>query len=128
MANLIKLKGYTRQYRIAIEKEKELNDAEVRLYYIYVRIADWDKRHKETFGSTNTTLRDIQRDCLPRWCLGKLSYTSRNLIKKGWLVKRPDKRIEVRNYGIYREKSVQVAERMLQLDKQSVQSSEQDVH
>jgi hypothetical protein len=85
---------------------------------------DWDKRHNETFSSTNTTLRDIKKFYLPNWSLGKISYTRRGLIKKGWLVERVDKRTEVRNYRIYREKNVQIVEQEFQLDKQNVQPPE----
>lgn len=118
---------FCKLYGVELEYEKNLSDAEVRLYYIYLRLVDWDSKHTHTFGSTAITIRQLKSVYLPDWSVGKISYVRRSLIQKRWLEKCPDKRIGVREYRIYRSKSVQVAEQYVQLIRRGVQLPEQSV-
>lgn len=108
-----------------IEHEKALNDAEVRLFYIFLRIVGWDSKHFETFGSIKITIRDLMGYF--DWSQGKVDYTLNGLIKKGWLERRADKKIAVRGYWLYRLKSVQAFEQQIQLVRQGVQKNERVV-
>jgi len=118
---------YCKLFGVEIEYEKNLNDAEVRLYHLYLRIVDWDIKHKETFGSVEISIRSLKQFYLSNWSVGKLSYTIRSLIKRGWLEKREDGRMSIKHYGFYRLKNVQVAEQLIQKVRQGVQLTEQDV-
>lgn len=118
---------FCKLYGIELEYEKDLSDAEVRLYHVYLRIVDWDSKHTHTFGSSPVTIRQLQSEYLPNWSTGKISYTRQSLIKRGWLEKKPEKRIGVCYYMIYRSKSVKAAEHTIQLIRQGVQTPEQPV-
>jgi len=115
---------FCKLYGIELEYEKALSDAEVRLYYVYLRLVDWDSKHIYTFGSTSITIRQLKSAYLPDWSVGKISYTRSSLIQKTWLEKRPEHRVGVRCYPVYRSKSVQLAEHAIQLMRQSVQAPE----
>ena len=118
---------FCKLYGIELEYEKKLTDAEVRLYHVYLRIVDWDTKHIHTFDSSAITVRQLQSAYLTHWSVGKISYTRRSLIEKRWLEKRPEHRIGVREYRVYRLKSVQLAEQAIQLIRQGVQIPEQPV-
>ncbi len=121
----MKLNGHIKLHRKMIEKERDLNDAELRLYLIYARIVDWDSRH-QYFSSTDKTIRQIKTLYLPNWATGKISYTTRSLIKKHWLL-RDKKRVYVTDYGIFRSKTSQEAEQRIQQMGQNFQPVEQDI-
>jgi len=121
---------WTKIYATEIPYEKELKDAELRLFHIYLRIVDWDLKHTETVGSSDITQRELL-DLLPEkkpnernWSLAKVNSVLQCLVKKGWLEKRPDKRTAVKNYKMYRfrgKDSVQLTERFIHLTRQDVQ-------
>ena len=82
----MKKKGCIKLFRIEIELEKKLNDTEFRLWLLYRRLADWDKRHGG-FATVKESLREIQRLYLVKgWSIGKLSMATKSLIQKGLLV------------------------------------------
>lgn len=123
---------YCKLFGIEIEYENQLTDPEVRFYHVYLRTVDWDVKHKETFGFSDISLRDLKKHYLPNWSIAKMSGVRRSLIKKGWLEMKAGGQIGVKNYYIYRLKSVQVAEQCIQqmrqglpIDEQLVQFSEQ---
>jgi len=115
---------FCKLYGVELEYEKELSDAEVRLFHIYLRIVDWDSKHTNTFGSTPITIRQLRATYLPSWSVGKISYTQRSLIQKRWLEKRPEHRIGIREYRVYKSKGFQVAEKYIPLMRQGVQLPE----
>jgi len=127
MKNQIKFRGYTNSYRIKLKKMKFYEDSEYRLLDVFVNIADWDKKHINTFGTTGESLRDIQKHYLPNWSLGKLSQTTNKLIKKGDITKRLERRIEIKNFWRFVSSNVQKVEQSVQADEQNVQQNEQPV-
>lgn len=122
---IMKKKGCIKLFRIEIELEKQLNDTEFRLWLLYRRLADWDKRHSG-FATVKESLREIQRLYLASWSIGKISMGTSGLIRKGLLERTPEKRIRVKNLWIYQER-VHIAEQLLQRIEQGVQPTEQDV-
>ncbi|OHB23136.1 MAG: hypothetical protein A2939_01935 [Parcubacteria group bacterium RIFCSPLOWO2_01_FULL_48_18] len=118
---------YCKLFGVEIEFENKLNDAEVRLFHLYLRIVDWDSKHTEVFGSSDITIRNLKKHYLQFWSIGKISYTRQSLIEKGWLEKGSDGGVGVRNYWIYRLKRVQVAEQCIQHTRQGVPIDEQSV-
>jgi len=117
---------FCKLYASEIEYEQELNDPEVRLFHLYLRIVDWDKKHTDTFGSSNIKIRELKETFMTNWSTGKISYTRSSLIKKGWLEDRPDGRIGIQNYFVYRLRA-QDAEPLIQRMRQGVQISEQGI-
>jgi len=126
--NKAKLKGFVRDYRCQIKKELQLNDAEVRLFRLYLRLADWDKRHKDSFGKVAITVRETaQLLPQPGWSTGKISAVRRSLKQKGWISIEGRSTIVIPNYHIWRIKDIQEAEQEFQSPEQIVQPSEQAV-
>ena len=122
------MSGCIKLFRKEIEREKQLDDPELRLYLLYRRLADWDPRHKETFGTVKLPIRAIKSSCLPEknWSVGKISETTNRLIAKGFLKRLPANRIAVENYWLYQER-VQRAERAFQLIENGVQVTEANI-
>ena len=118
---------YCKLFGIEIEYEKSLNDAEVRLFHFYLRTVDWEIRHVDYFGTSELTVRDIHELYLPNWSTGKINNTQRSLIKKGWLHRTYYGRIEIINYEMYRESSVQLAEQEIHQTRRGVQLLKKDV-
>ena len=118
---------FCKLYGIELELERDLLDTEVRLFHIYLRLVDWDIKHKDTFGSTAITIRQLKSMYLPKWSIGKISYVRNSLIQKKWFEKRDEGRIGIREYRVYRAKGFQIAERYLPLIRQGVQISEPSV-
>jgi len=115
---------YCRLFGVEIEYEKQLSDAETRLYHLYLRIVDWDVKHGDIFGSTDITIRRLREHYLPSWSIGKISYTRQSLIEKKWLEKRSDGSVGVVNFLVYRIKHVQSAEHLIQQMRQGVPITE----
>lgn len=74
---------YQRVYRSRHVKALELNqtDAEYRLHDLLLALYDWDKKHVDTYGTVETTDRDIAP--LLKWSPSKVCRTRRELIKQG---------------------------------------------
>lgn len=122
----MKLNGCIKLFRRELETEKELNDTEFRLWLLYRRIADWDRRHI-TLGVVKESLRQLKTLYLGKhWSIAKISLATNSLIRKGYLQRTPERRIKVINMGIFQE-TVQIAEQLLQLLEQGVQITEQHV-
>ena len=83
--------GYIRLYRdLALEYKKTLTDPEYHLLDIYACLVRWDKKDVVRFGTIdNLSIRDIQKDYLPKWSTGKISTTTSSLIEKGFLTRLP---------------------------------------
>jgi len=122
MAKKIKFKGYVKDYRTDIEKEKTLTDPETRLFRLYIRIVDWDKKHRDTFGSSEATIRNIKEYYLPNWSIGKICEKRKTLIEKRFLEKK-NRRTYIIDCDIYIN-NTQKTEQKLQLSEQAVQLSE----
>ncbi len=120
--------GYIRLYRyIALEYKKNLTDPEYRLLDIYACLVRWDRKNIEHFGIVSElSIRDIQKDHLPHWSVGKISQIITSLIKKGLLTRLPKKRMRVENFWIYQAK-IQQVERAIHLIEQGIQPSEQNI-
>lgn len=97
----MKLRGYLKFSREDIEVEKDLSDRELRLLNLFVRIVDWDPRHKERFASARITVAEIHRSYLPHWCTGKIWEVTQMLINKGQILRLKDGRIQVVNFTHY---------------------------
>lgn len=111
---------FCKLYGVELEYEKELSDAELRLFFVYRRIVDWDNKHTNTFGSTAITIRQLKAAYLPNWSIGKINNTQRSLIQKRWLEKLPEHRMGIREYRIYRAKGFQLAEKYIPYIRQGV--------
>lgn len=116
---------YVRHYGFELGLEKELTDQEVRLFHVYKLIVDWDKKHSETFGYAEITIRDLQEVYLPSWSIGKISSIRNKLIQKKWLTKRSDGMVGPSWYLAYRIKDVQTPEQHVQNTRKRIQSDEQ---
>ena len=125
----MKINGYVRVHRSDIESEKELNDAETRLYRLYYFMADWDKRHKETFGTVNIPFHAMKAAYLPPkgWSIGKISETINSLIEKNRLRRVSKTRIAVDKFTPFHNQ-VQNTEQNLQPAEHNVQPVEPNVH
>lgn len=121
--------GYIRLYRyIALEYKKNLTDPEYRLLDIYACLVRWDRKNMEHFGTVaELSIRDIQKDHLPQWSVGKISQTITSLIKKSHLARLPKKRMRVEHFWIYQAK-IQQVEQAIHLIEQGIQPSEQNIH
>jgi len=106
---------------------KFYKDNECRLLDVLIHIADWDKKHKETFGTTGESLRDIKKHYLPEWSTGKLSAVRKKLVKHSDIAIKDDGRIEVKNFWRFVSPDVQKVEQAFQSDEQDVQQDEQSV-
>ena len=111
---------FCKLYGVELEYEKELSDAELRLFFVYRRIVDWDNKHTDTFGSTAITIRQLQTAYLPDWSVGKISNIRRSLIGKRWLEKRPEHRIGIREFRIFRSNGFKIAEKYIPWIRQGV--------
>jgi hypothetical protein len=120
--------GYIRLYRyIALEYKKNLTDQEYRLLEVYACLVRWDKKNPEHFGIVSElSIRDIQKDYLPHWSVGKISTVTKSLIEKNLLTRLPKKRMRVENFWIYQAKPPQ-AEQGFQLIEQGIQPTEQNI-
>ena len=118
---------YVRHYSFELAYEKELTDQEVRLFHVYKLIVDWDKKHADTFGCSEITIRQLQEHYLPHWSTGKVSQVRSSLIEKGWLLKRADGMTEVNGYRTYRIKQTHSAEDYFQNVRNGVQNPESPV-
>ena len=122
----MKLKGCIKLFRREVELEKSLTDPELRLYLLCRRLADWDPRHKEGFGTVKASIRKLQKEYLPRWSVGKICTTINGLIAKGWLERLGSGVVGVKNFWIY-QLLVSQADQILQQIEQGVPLSEQTV-
>ena len=124
---IMKKKGCIKLFRWELTREGQLTDAELRLYLLFRRLVDWDKRH-EHFGAVKISIRELHSQHLnfTGWSVTKISVTLNSLIKKGFLKRSTDRYIHVENFRIFHAK-VPVAERMFLLLEQGVQPTEQDV-
>lgn len=113
---------FCRLFNFDIEHEKQLGDAEVRIYHLFLRLVDWDSKHAN-FGSVEVTVRELAKEYLP-WSIGKVSETIRSLIVKGWLIKIGRSRIAIKNYWVYKQSNVREIEQLVQQARQGVQISE----
>ncbi len=95
------LNGWCKLLRSDIEPEKPLSDAEIRLYYLYLRIVGWDRRNTEKYGLSAITVRELKATYLPNWSIGKINETQNKLIDRGWLKRSPDGSVEVCGYKAY---------------------------
>lgn len=120
---------WTRIYAKAIDYERQLKDAELRLFHIYLRIVGWDPKHTETFGSSDITQRDLlyllpdKKSGEKNWSVAKVNSVIKSLIDKGWIERRPDGRIAVINYVVYRlvgKDSARLAEQGIRWTRQGV--------
>ncbi len=103
------------------------NDAEYRLWDVLIHIVDWDEKHKDTFGTTSESLRDIQAHYLP-WSIGKLSKIFSSLAKKGVVRRNTDRRIEIPNFKYLAGKAVHAGEQFYEEENEAeVQSNEHSV-
>jgi hypothetical protein len=127
MKKRIKFKGCIWSPRIKLKRTIDYTDQEYRLLDILMHISDWDKKHKQTFGTTGESLRDIQSHYLPHWSLGKLSRWMNGLASKGEIERRDDHKIEIRNFARSTELNVQDDEQdNVPSDEQNVQSNERE--
>lgn len=117
---------FCRLFNFDIEHEKSLEDSEVRFFHLMLRIVDWDQCHVNSFGSVSITVREFSKEYLP-WSPPKVSGIINSLIKKGWLERRGRSKILIRDYRIYRIRSVQEAGRLVQQIRQGVQIPELSV-
>ncbi len=124
----MKKRGCIRLYRyIALEYKKNLTDQEYRLLDIYVCLVRWDKKDPDRFGIVaELSIRDIKKDYLPKWAIGKISTVTKSLIAKGRLTRLPKKRMLVENFWIYQAKPPK-AEQAFQLIEQGIQPTEQNI-
>lgn len=124
---IMKKKGCIKLFRWEIDQEKRLTDPELRIYLLFRRMADWDKRH-EHFGTAKVSLRQLHSEFLaiPGWSVTKISVTINGLIKKGFLKRLPESRIAVENFVIFQAK-IPAAEQLFRKLEQGVPITEQDV-
>ena len=124
----MRMNGCIHLYRREVEREKILTDAELRLYYLYRRLADWDTRHTETFGTVKISIRELRKLYLPssRWSIGKISATINGLITKEFLERLTTGRILIRYFGIF-QAPIRQGEPLLRLLEQGVPVDEQSV-
>ncbi len=119
------MNGCINLFRKEVEREKELTDAELRLYLLYRRLVDWDVRHRETFGTVKISIASLRALHLPskNWSIGKVSETKNQLIKKGFLERVPGFRIRVNNFWLY-QANVRQTEKAFRLIEKGVQITE----
>ena len=108
------------------------------MYLSLVINAGWDRRHTNTYGKVNKTLREIREEFFPSWSLGKVHSVVTSLKNKGF-VQIPGKRSLCINYfWIYTvsrkeistilsnpEHNVQLPKQIVHMPEQNVRSSEQ---
>lgn len=125
----MKMRGCIKLYRWEVNREKGLTDAELRLYLLYRRLADWDSRHKETFGTVSVSIKTLRENYLPakNWSMGKVSGVTKGLIQKGFLRRASYTRLAVDKFDVF-QATVQQAEKMFQLIEKGFQITEQNFH
>jgi len=123
------MNGCIKLFRKEIETEKKLTDAEFRLYLLFRRLADWDPRHKDKFGTVCIPIRELRANYLPEksWSTGKVSETINSLVAKGFLAKLPGYRLRVDKFWFYQGR-VQLVEQAFRLIEDGVQITEQNFH
>lgn len=124
---IMKKKGCIKLFRWEVDREKQLTDAELRLYLLFRRLVDWDRRH-EHFGTVKISIRELHSQYLNfvGWSVTKISVATNSLIKKGFLKRLEHRYICVENFRVFHAK-VWVAEQLFALMEQGVQPTEQDV-
>lgn len=106
---------------------QELTDQELRLYQTYVLIANWDRKNKETFGTTSKLpIREVKKKYLKKWSIGKISTVRKSLIKKGFFIPLSEGGYAVDNYWLYQAKMHQ-AEQAFHCHEQGIHPSELNV-
>lgn len=127
------MRGNIKLYRKEIELWKKLSDQELRIYLLLRVLADWDKKHKNTFGTVRSTLDDL-RSYLPERGSSKpkLSYWLKILESKHFIKRIKDGQILVENYAVYQlpvhlaEQCIQSLEQGIQPPEHLVQNSEEE--
>lgn len=119
---------FCKLFGVDIDYENNLTDPEVRMYHLYLRIVDWDSKHREVFGLSNISVRDLKKHYLHNWSEGKISETRNSLVEKGWFIRESKTVYGVKNYYIYRLRSVQTAEHCIHHTRQGIPIDERDVH
>lgn len=123
----MKKASYIKIYKDDLKRLTALKDREFRLYAHYLSFVIWDSRKEAIFGSTNKSIRQIKTESLPNWSIGKIYEVQQILIQKGFLIMRPDGRMGIKDFYLYRvkpeeaeiifrnlEQGVQIPERFVQ--------------
>jgi hypothetical protein len=88
------------------------------LFLHYRSIMDWDERHKN-FGTAKKTIREMKRDQLPSWSIGKIWMVRKRLIQKKLLIKMADNRYQVaENKFQFTEKAIRDPEKNVREDEE----------
>lgn len=112
---------------------ENLEDRELVLYLSLVTNAGWDRRHINTYGKVNKTLREIREEFFPSWSLGKVHSVVTSLKNKGFVQISGKRSLGINYFWIYTATRKEVLtilsnpEHNVQLPKQIVHRSEQNV-
>ena len=96
--------SYIKVYKEDLKRLNILKDREFRLYTHYLSFVIWDSRKEAIFGSTDKSIREIKKESLPNWSVGKIYEVQQILIEKGFLITRPDRRMGIKDFYLYRVK------------------------
>lgn len=107
-----------------LERMKVLKDQEKVLFLTYTMLADWDERH-EDFGLIKKSIRELQKEVLPDWSIGKISMTTKSLILKNFLA-RKGRFVSVEHYWLFRSGQTEAQWAFSQIE-QGVQLAELSV-
>lgn len=122
----MKMKGSFHFLRKYFQQDKDLTDQEYRLLMIYRGSCDWDPKHIN-FGTSDISLREIKKDLLPGWSLGKLSEVRKKMVENGGLRQTSRTRFGIKNPEIFYKKRVRDIELVVQSAERNVHSTEQAV-
>jgi hypothetical protein len=104
----------------------ELNDAEQRLYVVYIALAPFKDTLDRKAGVVDVTYKQLLAQPLKTWSKGKISRTLARLIKKGFLSKIDKRLILVNHYPLYKAKMKEMKLIFL-IMKPGIPLTEQDV-
>lgn len=102
---MAELKGFIVSYRkkFLLLKKQRLTDEEFVLRDYCIHIADWDKTHKEKFGTFKKTNKELGVGL--GWSESKVSRLRNKLVAKGMLVEQANGRMEIPNFWKYLPKN-----------------------
>lgn len=125
----VSLKGYIKEQRAFLEKERCLSDPEVRLLRLHRLMAGYDPS-RNNFNKTKLSYRDIKNIFLPAWSPAKISDYTQSLITKKLLRRLGGSVLSVSQFTDNKlshssDQGVQMVKQVVQPTEQNIQVNEQ---